>query len=714
MRFSISWRLRHVSIAVTAWLVMSFAAAAQSEQSATEDTADTTAAEAADTLTADETTTTESESTIPDQPEVAPQQEANDSQPAEAGLLPEGAAGASALKVILGDSAGVVVRENPEEISQDPEAAAGDMPEAVKPGADEPLVPIPASEEAASTQVETASFNGVKPGESTLSDVQEAWGHSKRIAKRDGMLVHLYAVEPFEQVEVSLLNDEVASVVIRLDQAFPADLVAEQLELSHFRPVLVSNSLGEILGEAFPERGVLFAFAPGEDPTKPSMRVAQIILEPVSGESFLLRAETYLGSELEQSSSDLKHAIELDPENARAHWLQARVLTSLDDQEGALAASAEAVRLNPADPQYRVTRAQILGQAEKFSEAIRDVRQALETSDRRPHIKARALCLMGDLLDSGPTPDYQQAMDFHMQAIKAAEPLIEDKHPAIRLAAKEVLIDAHLGAAHNIGWGNWNQKELAVSRWLNRAAELVGELSERDSWQEEQRFRVAVRAMAAIVGAKGEVDPTIWTEETIRAADSLIADTDDTLQGQKILWELGTTLYDAVQVYQVRKEHEAALKCAEQAVECIEQVAEQRDNDTADNYLLGRLYFRLGAIYAINKSDHDSAIDWFEKASVSLDRSIALVGPTEIGRLGETLVSMGVSYWETDQRQKAVELTERGVDLIQQAVNNRNLDEEALEIPTGNLASMRKTLSEDEPAEPPVQNAAAEGEATLR
>ena len=97
-----------------------------------------------------------------------------------------------------------------------------------------------------------------------------------------------------------------------------------------------------------------------------------------------------------------------------------------------------------------------------------------------------------------------------------------------------------------------------------------------------------------------------------------------------------------------------------------------------------------------------------------MDRSIALVGPAEIGRLGETLVSMGVSYWETDQRQKAVELTERGVELIQQAVDSQNLDEKSLEIPTGNLASMRKTLSEDDPAEQPVQKAAAEEEAILR
>ena len=38
-------------------------------------------------------------------------------------------------------------------------------------------------------------------------------------------------------------------------------------------------------------------------------------------------------------------------------------------------------------------------------------------------MKARALCLVGDLLASGAKPDYKKAISFHTQAIQIADPL---------------------------------------------------------------------------------------------------------------------------------------------------------------------------------------------------------------------------------------------------------------------------------------------------
>ena len=59
-------------------------------------------------------------------------------------------------------------------------------------------------------------------------------------------------------------------------------------------------------------------------------------------------------------------------------------------------------------------------------------------SEQRPHVKARAVCLLGDLKGAGPHPDYKQALQLHTRALQAAYALIADKHPAIRVAAKEV------------------------------------------------------------------------------------------------------------------------------------------------------------------------------------------------------------------------------------------------------------------------------------
>jgi hypothetical protein len=71
----------------------------------------------------------------------------------------------------------------------------------------------------------------------------------------------------------------------------------------------------------------------------------------------------------------------------------------------------------------------------------------------------------------------------------------------------------------------------------------------------------------------------------------------------------------------------------------------------------------------------------------------------EQGRLGETLVSMGISYWETGERVKAVQLTQEGVALLNQAVKSGAMPRSALEVPQSNLATMRREMDRRKPAD---------------
>ena len=579
--------------------------------------------------------------------------------------------------------------------------------------ADQPLKPVPDPRSSGIVPAETASFNGITPGVSTLNELQDAWGPPKEIANRNAQLMHLYSVEPFERVEVSFVKDRVSAIVIRLDRAFPADLVAEKLELSGIQPVLVSDELGHVLGQSFPERGVLFSFEPSETPGTASMKVVQIILEPINSEAFVLRAETHMDSQPDRSIHDLEQAIELDPENARAHWLRARLLAVGGDSQAALEACAEAIRVRPDDAQYRLTRAQILGQMDRFPEAIAEAEQALTTSTTRPHVKAQVVCLLGDLLSSQPEPDYRRAIQYHMEAVKTADPLAVSQHPAVRIAAKEVLIDAHLGAGHDIAWGPWDGKEKAVPRWLDQAAAVAKDLTDGDGVSAESQFRVATRALAALVGMRGKLDPGRWAEEALRVGQQLIGAPDSPGQDQ-IRWDLGMALYDVVQIYQMRGDHEKALTYGKRAIGYLEPGAASAQASLADTYLLGRLYFRLGAIHAVGKQDHAAAIYWFEKAIPVFQESVDHLAQTEFGRLGETYVSMGVSFWESDQQDRAVRLTQRGVELMEQAVRGETMERSALEIPYTNLATMARHLGKSDEADQYLLEAKRHKQATLR
>ena len=435
------------------------------------------------------------------------------------------------------------------------------VPAKAKPGenqlkmrpADESLNPVADLQEGPPPPLVAASFKGVVPGTSTKADVAGAWGPPKKTTRVNGSLVELYSVEPFKRVEVNYADGKVSSIVIRLDKSFPVNAVAKQLDLTAVRPVLVVNELGEVLGRAYPERGVLLEFLPSDKPGKASLKVSQIILEPLSAESFVLRAETTMDSRHDLSRRDLEQALTLEPGNARAHWLYGRVLASTEQYEKAVKEAGEAVRLDPHDAQYRVTHAQTFAQAGQLPEALEEARKAIAISEDRPHVRARATCMVADLLASGPKPDFKKALTFHTQALQLADPLCNDPHPAIRLAAKEVQIDAYLGTAHDIAWGEWKDKPKAVVRWLERAKAVADDVVANEGSSQEQLFRVHARALAAFVGLHDAIDPAPAAKGLTETGEKLIAAARDPGRKARLHWELGMALYDAVQICQMRR-----------------------------------------------------------------------------------------------------------------------------------------------------------------
>ena len=557
------------------------------------------------------------------------------------------------------------------------------------PAKEEDLKPIADPDQAGPVELEAASFKGVTPGVTSIEEVEQSWGSPKEIFKQNELMTQLYSIEPFDRVEVSYQQDKVSSIVIRFENPFPADKIARQLDMSAVKPVLVSNELAEILGQVYPERGVLFAFEPSEEKSKPSMKVTHIILEPLNAEPFILRAETEMENRYDLSLRDLEQALNFQPDNARANWLLSRVSSATDQLDKAEISAAKAVRLDPENPRYRVTWAQILGQLGRFPEAVNEAQKAVETSGDRAHIQARALCLLGDLTASGPKPDYRAAINFHTRAIKTADAVANDPHPAIRLAAKEVLVDAHLGAVHDIAWGDWKEKETAVNRWLERAVTFADDLVQNEGGSKENQFRVYTRALTACVGVRGKIDPKPWIKEALAHGNELIDSSSDPIHKAQYQWNLGMALYDAVQIYQMRSDHESALKYAQTAVEYLEQGRERKQTLTTA-YILGRLYFRLGAIYAIRDKNHKQAVVWFEKAVPLLMKPLPPESKAELGREGESFVSMGVSYWETKQRDKAMELTQHGVSLIEDAVKQGTLEQSALFIAYNNISAMHR------------------------
>jgi tetratricopeptide (TPR) repeat protein len=227
---------------------------------------------------------------------------------------------------------------------------------------------------------------------------------------------------------------------------------------------------------------------------------------------------------------------------------------------------------------------------------------------------------------------------------------------------------------------------------LATAHDAAEDLIDHEGADESLHLRVLRRALAASAGTQGKLDPATWTKDAVKTARRLIDTSEDPWRRARLEWELGLALYDALQADQARGYHDHALANSALVVKYLESALEHRQETPHGAYVLGRLYFRIGTIYAVELNDHRAAVTWFEKALPLLERPLPATAVADLGRLGESFVSIGISYWETGRRDEAMQLTQRGIDLITKGVNERLIGQDALSVPYTNLAFMHREL----------------------
>ena len=576
-------------------------------------------------------------------------------------------------------------------VPQEKPAAANSAQDSPAPAAS---APAQSPDKASSRpRLEPVYFNGVQLGTSTPEDVAAAWGQPLKEQQQDTVVQRTYELEPFERVEVTFHQNRALALVIHLRERFAPQALAEQLELAEIDPVALADSAGEAVGQAYPERGVTLSFEPG---TKPA-EVARIVLEELDARLFLLRAEARSKSNFTGCLADLNFALELDPKSARALWFKARVLYELARLHEAMDAAEKALALEPSNPEYQLTRARLLADQEQYAAAIEATEQAIGASAQRPEVKARGVCQLGDLIAHGPQHDLKLALDYHMQAIKLAEPMLYDPRAAVRRAARETLIDAHLASAVDIAHGFWKTRQTAVPKWLERARALATDASLGAGDRDRELIKICSCTLDASAGLEGQLDPTLAVDVLLDTIDAQLAAADDPLFKQYLELQLGRGLIDGVQAYHLRGDPASARKCGSMAATTLAHLWDGQQPPPAEAYRLARLHFRLGAMCAIEDHDHKQAVAWFDKAA-ALEQAAPASAAIDLGRQGESLVSMAVSYWAVGQQERALQLTRAGAEWMEQAVKEGSLNKQALTVPYSNLAAMHRHLGHGDKA----------------
>ncbi len=551
--------------------------------------------------------------------------------------------------------------------------------------------PVPsAPAESAELAIDPASFRGAYPGKTTSEEIEAAWGPGEAFTREDGSKGLFWKVEPFERVEVAIEDGVVNSIRIKLVEPVPVKQLAEQLELADVRTVSILDEQGVSVGEVFPERGVVISVKPG------TQSAVAVMLEPLDAEAFVLRAEGELEENIALANADLLYAVQVDPKHVRAQRMLLVLLTDQGRWHEALAVAELATEIDPADIWTQLKHASVLLALGHTDEAHAKVEAVKAKADIAPLVTAQAARMLGRIELAAPNADYQAAVKHFEEAIRTSAPLLTSESSSIQQAARGVMLDAHLGTALAIAKGTWQQKGRVIPKWIARSETLVSESKAEGLERDQMEMHLCRGALAAAANATEGVESLPWVKRLLEVRERLGASITDPARRRQIDWETGRGLADALTASLNRGDAADMLENATLTAAYLERGGEQRQLSDAERRDVGELLFRIGILHSLQQGDHTTAVTWFDKVVPLWIDNPGFREPGAAGQLGESFVSMAISYWQVNRREDALKLSSKGVDLMVEAVDRKELDERALAVAYGNLSTMHAEEGDDE------------------
>ncbi|HEX6961558.1 MAG TPA: hypothetical protein VF175_06805, partial [Lacipirellula sp.] len=588
-----------------------------------------------------------------------------------------------------------------------------------KPAADDVCIEeeVTATDIVPTPEMQPATFNGVTPGVTTRAEVLAKWTGAQEADAKGPTLT--YSLGSFPTIEINFNGEIVQSIRVELAKPDGFASMVAKLGLVELRPAVAKDDFGNPLSTSFPERGVTLmqqaagAAAVASDDALATdgaaTEVYEIVVRRILPGPFVLRAEGAPMNSFTERTADLQTALKLSPKNAKALHLLSEVKLATSKAIAAEQLAAQAVKLSPEDDAYRLQWAKCLKQLARYDEAVEQTRMVLEGSTATLEVRAGALEHMAQLAALGSKDVQQRSVPLHNKAIELADSLAASGDPGTRFAAHQVLLEAHLRTAERIAIGDWAEKDKFVGQWIARASAVAEQMIAAGEGDVSLRLAVADSALAAGGRLHPPIDPKPWVaeaEQAVKAIEGTLSS--DPLARDLAHWQLGMIYFQAAEIQHRRGESALAIRYGEMADATLTPLAEGRADLPDTRYALGRLYFQIGAVHAVHKQDHQMACQWYDRACEYLLEPVPFTRIANPGQHCDALVSMGVSYWEAGQRDRAYELTETGVLLVDRGVSEGLLAAEAATVPRGNLNAMARALGKVEMTAPGAQTQMAQ------
>jgi tetratricopeptide (TPR) repeat protein len=548
-------------------------------------------------------------------------------------------------------------------------------------------------------ELHAASFSGVTPGVTTRAEVLATWKTPQENETSGETLT--YELAGFPAVAISFKGNIVRSIRIELAKPASAERLIGKLGLAEFRPVETADEAGNPQTTNFPERGVTLhhqaetgAVTATDDETLSMIDpVYEIVVRCIDARPFLVRAERASSGAYSRRIADLEIARQLDAKNTATLVMLSEVKLAMGKAIVAEQLAAQAVALDAQDDACRLQWARCLKELARYEQAVQETRTVLEGTTASPIVRAAALEQMGQLAALGSQEVQRRSAPLHNKAIEVADSLAASEDQSVHAAAHRVLLESHLAMAEQISQGDWAEKDATVEQWITRASALAEQMIEREEADVTVRLQVANSALMAGGRLNPPIDPKPWVAEAEQAV-AILAKTSSADRAARDVaqWRLGVTYMHAAEIEHRRGDAEAAIRFGELADSTLTPLADSRSELPDTRYMLGRMYFQIGAVHAVHHQDHELACQWYDRSADLLLEAAPVTANASPRQHADALVSMGVSYWEVGQRERAFEMTEAGLQRIDRAVAEGLLSADSLSVAQGNYSAMARAL----------------------
>lgn len=399
----------------------------------------------------------------------------------------------------------------------------------------------------------------------------------------------------------------------------------------------------------------------------------------------------------ESALSRVQQVLETDPHHPVATAILAEIQLESFQFVEALATVESGLEHSRQDRRLRRLRAESLLRLARWQDAQRAIDELLEQPEASPEELAALYLLQGDLKAQRPNSDVREALESHWKAANAAAEAVRATDPETRVEGVRLSLKAYLAIARDIGQGKWRNGQQSFERWIRHAqetAEALAPAAEAREW----RFDIQCRALEASAASAGQIDPAPYATTAKELAVLLLDETTDLMRRAQIQGRLGAALLEAADAMQDAGQHDVSADYSRDAQRLLEAALSYRNETAEYRFRLIRAYALLGAERAL-AGDHRAAVTWYNKAEPLLRRPGPPAGHPQSARFGKALVNMSVSYWRADQYEKALTLTEFGLQAMQHAVEHGQLDRNALADPLRNLTHMNRILGNTEQAD---------------